>query len=184
MIGDNVLDMKYKIQNIKYTIQYNKGIALFVAVLVSGIVLVIGAGVMNITLKEIKLSSLGRESTQSFYTADTGLECALYWDDIKTTGSPSSIFATSSASTLPSSSNCINTDITASSWVVVSNTNAATTTFTLQFTADVNDPCVTVLVAKYKDINGITRTTIDSRGINSCNINRINRVERGIRLSY
>jgi len=79
-------------KNTKRQFLYNRGIALFVAVLTAGIALAIGAGVMNITLKELKLSLLGRESTEAFFAADTGFECALYWDDVKTYGSPSGIF--------------------------------------------------------------------------------------------
>jgi len=56
------------------------GVALFIAILIASVALAIGAGVLNITLKQLKLASFGAGSTQAFFSADTGLECALKWD--------------------------------------------------------------------------------------------------------
>ena len=44
------------------------------------IVVVYRISIYNITLKELILSSYGRNSQFAFYAADTGLECALYWN--------------------------------------------------------------------------------------------------------
>jgi Tfp pilus assembly protein PilX len=57
-----------------------RGFTLFYAVLVSSLLLAIGVAIFNITFKELILSSGARESVNAFYAADTGLECALYWD--------------------------------------------------------------------------------------------------------
>jgi hypothetical protein len=43
-------------------------------------VLAVGASIINIALKQVILSGAGRESQFAFYAANTGLECALYWD--------------------------------------------------------------------------------------------------------
>jgi len=168
----------YKLLTTNYSLQTNKGVALFVAVLTASIALVIGMGSLSISLREIKLSSLGGESSSAFYAADTGLECALYWD-LDPSGS---IFATSSSSVPAGSSDCIGEDIT-NGWVTVSDTAAATTTFTLKFNTD-DDPCANVTVAKYKDAIGRAITKIDSRGLNSCNPASAKRVERGVRTTY
>jgi hypothetical protein len=56
------------------------GFTLFYAVLVASLLLAIGLAIFNITFKEVVLSSGARESANAFYAADTGLECALYWD--------------------------------------------------------------------------------------------------------
>jgi hypothetical protein len=56
------------------------GLALFFAVLTASLVLTIGLALFNITLKEFVLSSQIRDSQFAFYAADSGLECALYWD--------------------------------------------------------------------------------------------------------
>lgn len=57
-----------------------KGFTLFYAVLTASLLLAIGIAIFNITFKELILSSGARESANAFYAADTGLECALYWD--------------------------------------------------------------------------------------------------------
>ena len=53
--------------------QVTKGFVLPFAVLISGILLSIGLAVFNIIMKEVLLSSSGRESQFAFYAADTGL---------------------------------------------------------------------------------------------------------------
>lgn len=61
-------------------IQFNKGYTLLFAVLVSVLVLSVGLSILNISKKEFLLSSSARESTKAFYAADSGLECAAYFD--------------------------------------------------------------------------------------------------------
>jgi hypothetical protein len=56
------------------------GFAMLIAVLVSGLFLAIGATIYRIALIEIILSSTGRDSHLAFYSADSGAECALYWN--------------------------------------------------------------------------------------------------------
>lgn len=57
-----------------------KGFTLLYAVLVSSIVLAASLSIINIALKQHKLSALSRESQVAFYAANTGVDCALYWD--------------------------------------------------------------------------------------------------------
>lgn len=54
-------------------------VALF-AVLLSVIVLAIAIGISSISYKEIILSSSARDGNTAFFAADTGAECALYYD--------------------------------------------------------------------------------------------------------
>lgn len=56
------------------------GFALLVATLVSGLFLAISAVIFQIAYLQLLLSSTGRDSQFAFYAADTGAECALYWD--------------------------------------------------------------------------------------------------------
>ncbi|MCB9805847.1 hypothetical protein H6775_01665 [Candidatus Nomurabacteria bacterium] len=58
----------------------NKGFTLLFAVLVSVLVLAVGASIISIALKQVILSGAGRDSQFAFYASNTGLECALYWD--------------------------------------------------------------------------------------------------------
>lgn len=57
-----------------------RGFALLIATLVSGLFLAIGAVIFQIAYIQLLLSSVGRDSQFAFYAADTGAECALYWD--------------------------------------------------------------------------------------------------------
>lgn len=68
------------------------GFVLSFSVLIAGVLLSVGLAIFSITLKELLLSSGGRESQFAFYAADTGGECALYWD-IKHPGYSGSVFA-------------------------------------------------------------------------------------------
>lgn len=61
-------------------VKNEKGFTLLFAVLVSVLVLAVGASIISIALKQVILSGAGRESQYAFYAANTGVECALYWD--------------------------------------------------------------------------------------------------------
>ena len=58
----------------------NRGFTLLLSVLIASIVLALATSIFQIARKEITLSSLGRDSQFAFYAADTGAECALYYD--------------------------------------------------------------------------------------------------------
>lgn len=165
-----------QIKKIKKQFLDNSGVALFVAVLTAGIALAIGAGVLNITLKEIKLSSLGRESSEAFYAADTGLECALYWD-VNQDVFPLDQSMPDVGGGVIGCAYSVSVDST------IKGVGSATTTFTVSSSPDINDQCVSVTVAKVNYPTYIT-TTVDSRGLNSCNPLSSKRVERGIRVEY
>lgn len=57
-----------------------KGVTLLLAIMISSIAIAIGLGIALIVLGELNLSGTAKESYQAFYAADTGTECALYWD--------------------------------------------------------------------------------------------------------
>jgi len=50
------------------------------ASLLASLLTAIGLAMYTIAKKEVVLSSLGRDSQFAFYAADTGAECAMYWD--------------------------------------------------------------------------------------------------------
>lgn len=58
----------------------SRGFVLLYAVMTSTIVLAVGVSIISIALKQLAISTLGRESQYAFYAANTGAECALYWD--------------------------------------------------------------------------------------------------------
>ncbi len=59
-------------------IENNRGFTLLLASLIASLLATIGLAMFAIAQKEIRLSSMGRESQFAFYAADTGAECALF----------------------------------------------------------------------------------------------------------
>ena len=164
-----------------------KGFAMLFAVLVSSVLLAVGLSIFNLTVKELSLSASGRESQFAFFAADSGAECALYWD-IK----GSQVFATSSASVTnrtptPTNPDCIDTQSAAQTVDIYNNVTAsaqsATTQFNLTIPNGATPYCATVIVTKDSS-SGLTKTTIDSRGYNTCDVNNTNRVERALKITY
>jgi len=160
----------------------SRGFTLIIAILVSSLMLAIGFSLANFAVKQIIISSTGRESQFAFYAADTGIECAFYWDFKY---GADSAFATSSASNPPTSNiHCNNQDIAASPWTISADATKATTTFAFNFLPE--PYCVVVAIAK----SGET-TTVESRGYNvgtvsgsACTSSNPRRVERAIRVRY
>lgn len=64
------------------------GIALLITLLLMGVLLGIGATLLNVTLKQLQLSSIALESEIAFQAANAGVECALYYDYVPTAGAP------------------------------------------------------------------------------------------------
>ncbi len=158
------------------TLHDARGFTLLYAVLMSSLLLTIGLGIFNITIKELLLSSAGRESQFAFYAADTGAECALYWDfkfDSFGTTSDSAITCNGvlmggTDPGTPYSNTCCGG----------AGPNVASI-FTLDFAPE--PYCVTVYVTK---LEGPDRTTIESRGYNTCDPGNPRRVERTILVTH
>ena len=159
--------------------------------------LAIGVSIFNLTVKELALSASGRESQFSFYAADTGAECALYWDFKGT-----DIFATSTdnRNPNPATPDCVDSKtggvvtpqyITDNNYVISARTlTGATTQFSLTIpNIDAQGSsapyCSIVTVTKaYNSSTGAIETTIDSRGYNTCITTDPNRVERALKVNY
>ncbi len=166
-----------------------RGSTLFIAVLLSSLLLAIGFSLANFATKQIIISTAGRESQFAFYAADTGVECALYWDFKAPSGSA---FATSSDSVtyglVPSSGiKCNSHDIAAGPPVetIITNGNRATTTFGFDFSPQ--PYCAIVVVGKSPGA-----TIIESHGYNigtlssgpACLTDNPRQIERAIRVRY
>lgn len=59
-----------------------RGFAMLFTVLIITLILSIAIGISNLSLKQMILSSLAKDSQISFYEADTAVECGLYYDSI------------------------------------------------------------------------------------------------------
>lgn len=149
-----------------------RGFTLLFAVLVANLILAIGIATFALTVKQVTLSSVGRESQFAFFAADSGIECALYWDFTSQAFS-----ATEAIDQIV----CNGTTITEADdgGAIGGRGYGNPTTFTFTFPPD--PFCAQVSVTKY---DSPRRTVIDSRGYNTCDTGNPRRVERGIRANY
>lgn len=154
-----------------------KGIAIYIAVTITAALILVSFSILSIAIKQINISSSGRDSQAAFYAADSGVECTLYWDLKNTTNPGFSAFATN---TPLQTISCNNQSITVSRNVSSSNGNG-TSTYTYNFAPD--SYCVSITIAK-KYVGEQPTTRIESRGYNSCDVNTQRRVERAILVSY
>jgi hypothetical protein len=180
-----------------------RGFTIFFAVLVASLALAIGLAMYDLTVRELALSGVASQSQYAFTTADTGAECALYWDSKGPllNGVPS-VFATSSnpGNASPPSSGvlCNGIDIAQSGtppvpfqayptgwtgWVVTTSASAATTTFTITFPA-YDNRCALVQVSKYISASSTPHTVIYSQGFSTCATGATNTVERELKVTY
>lgn len=175
-----------------------QGFTVFFAALVSSLALAVGLAIYDITVRELDLSATASQSQYAIYAADTGAECALYWDVKYNTNQ--SAYATSSASTgMPTSGILCNTQDVAlygtpptpivaaptgwTPWSITTGASVATTTFYISFLPSV-PYCAMVEVGKSTDSNGITYTNIVSHGYNTCFSGGVTRLERTLQVTY
>lgn len=206
--------MKILIKKTQETANQYQGFTLFIAMIVTGLVLAIGFSIGNIVLKELTLSSSGKQSQIAFYAADSIAECALFWDKKQSDATPVGIspFATDTPFTVSPDQEIrcgSGVDVTATSGQIghflkiygddngpVNDPNLAANA-TSTFYAAFRDPggnaslssCGKVTIAK----TPIT-TIIEARGYNSnyvgnavtgsCDLSSPKTVERGLRVKY
>lgn len=162
------------------------GFTILFAVLVASLLLSIGLAIFNIALKEIILSSTARESQYAFYAADSGIECALYFDLQEEAFSISAIHGPIDCNDAPiPNEGGGSTDFGGQGYGYVNR-------FTLMSLSGASaDPCAVVTVIKTLDTDGnddtthddpFERTKIESRGRSSCDSSNPRRVERAIEL--
>jgi len=168
----------------------NNGFVLYLTVLLVGIFLVISLSIGRIVSKEIILSAQGRESQFAFYAADSGVECALFWD-FRHPGFGDTIFATSSETGAGGVVNpvitCNGQDITArppNPAPILGSDNALTEFFLDLPVGGCTIPdCPCVRIEVKKESSGI-KTIVKAFGSNTCAAVTPLRVERAIRVQY
>jgi Tfp pilus assembly protein PilX len=163
-----------------------RGFTLFIAALVSSVLLSLAIYMAGIAQKELLLTNLARESQYAFYAADAGAECSLYLDfqgryepgTGQTAIQCGGVLLTNLADS--TSTGTYSTALT---------TSASTPSVRLQYQQA--GRCIIMHVYKLDvsptdgilDANG---TIIDSRGYNTaCSLtNSPRRLERAVRLQY
>lgn len=180
---DNLLQTPHEKQN-SWQIEHNKsGFVILIAVLVASLLISLGAFIASIAVKELTLSTSGRDSSLAFYAADAAIECALYQDlHVEQ-------FLINATSTGPSSLLCNATSTPIIVDSVLTNSNRGVSEFSVSFPQltgnDPNfSPFARVRVTK-NDIGGPSdETVIESRGYNVMSTSTSNRVERALEVTY
>lgn len=183
----------------------NEGFVLLFSVLVASLVLSVGMSIISIALKQVILSGSGRESQYAFYMANTGAECATYWDlagntIIDANGNNGPVFAAGSGvpATTDPNVKCLNmtiTDlqpttcspnITIPDWCAFSSGSVYNTRFRISYEPTaLSQRCAEVTVSKTVDGSGVvTATKITSRGYNTCDESNPRRIERALEFNY
>lgn len=150
--------MKY---NFYKKIPTDSGFTMLIAVVVTSMLLIISFAVVNVAVKQLIVATSNKESQYAFYNADSGIECAVYWD------------FRGAVSAFDQPVDPISCDGDSVTPTVLS---VATTTFTINLTKG----CVVVQVGKHPG----EITVIDSRGYNTCSGSAIRKVERAEKLVY
>jgi len=157
-----------------------RGITIYIAVTVTAALVLVAFAVIDYALKQVGISSVAKDSQIAFYAADSGIECALYWD-LRNTGQ--STFGTSTPEL----------DITCNNKSAhiykINNGSAGTSTFAFDFSTS-DTSCVAVTVAK-RFVGQNINTKIESRGYNvgtasgsTCTGASTRKVERAIEVTY
>ena len=190
-----------KIKNVR---KLKRGFILPFAILIATLILSVSLGVSSILVKEIFFSNLNRESSISYYAADTAMECAVAIENINQAGGgifPNGELGNEATSTFIN----INTD---------RHTNFSSTTifcatvpiFDSSISSFKVEDCTEIFCANGMDFQGKTSTfnmrmdlgdgefrcanvsvtktptkrRIISRGYNTCNLSGNNVIERAI----
>lgn len=148
----------------------NQGFVILFAGTISAILLSIALGVANIAFKEVKFRTSDKDTNVAFFAADTGADCALFYDKSDQNKFPAGGPATA---------------ITCAGENVSVSFNAEVYDFTITNLGDLGQGCAKVTVDKTAVIPPLTK--IISNGYNngggSC-VQSSNTVERQIELNY
>lgn len=201
-------NMKKSVISNHFSVKDKKsGFTLLFSVLVSVLILAVGASIISIALKQVILSGAGRESQFAFYAANTGLECALYWDlhprpDQKYIFPATGLSGGNQARVDTNdwaNIKCAGGELSSGIGVSPKFTSEVPWSSDLQgaidgdykFRISISNTilpvsyCAEVNVKKsYSSSTGRITTTINSRGLNTCDENSPRAVERGLVLEY
>lgn len=143
-----------------------RGFTLLIAVIVTSVLVSIGLALVDVSVKQLTLSSTAKSSQLAFYNADAALECGLYHDQQ---------FNAFSQAIATTSIRCNNNQT-----ISVSGVNAGvlrTSTFSITCPGG-----TTAQVTVIKNTSG--ETAIYANGYSACSATDPRRVERGLKVTY
>jgi Tfp pilus assembly protein PilE len=157
-----------------FTLQ-SRGFTLLVTMILVSVILSVSLSLLDLSYKQVYLTSIEAQSQVAFYNADSGLECALFQDEKQdmfdyTSELTSGSFACEGQSNI--------------TYVATPPSGALprTTVFTIPCAGDTTSGDGSATVTVYKQSTG--STNIYSNGFNTCHASDTRRVERGITASY
>lgn len=180
----------------KNSTQKNKGFTLLFAVIVSVLVLSVGASLITLAIKQVRLSGSARDSQFAFYASNTGIECAQYWDFHNEIGADIGdgfAFKPAGAGGYGDTDQvtCLGIKIidpakildpAESNFTYASSGLISTSTFRIQFPDQ--EYCADVTVTKEINADDTIDTKIVSNGYNTCDPNNPRRIQRGLEINY
>lgn len=139
-------------------IKQNKGIALLFTIMLSSILLVIALSIVDIATKESIFTTSARNTNNAFFSADTGIECALYQDQ------KANIFNKDAEDV---NFDCLNNNTVNIQYILSS--NIKTWTFDLINMGSSGNSCAKVEIEKTLNdqLNAFTNAKITARGYSS-----------------
>ena len=136
-----------------------QGVTLLLAIFISALALSIGLGIFAIIFGELGISGTSKESLEALYAADSGVECALFWD-IK-----QQAFSTSTSNSISCAGSAFSVG------------GSSLSVFDLNFS---NNSCAHVRLQKTG-----SETIITSLGENiACGLTGARTVQRGLEVKY
>jgi len=166
-----------------------RGFTILFAVLVGGLLFAMGIAIANVAMKEVILTTAGKSSEAAFFAADTGTECALYFDLVA--GRTSLKFPNSSNNVPAEEDRIILCNDIEIPLTYDAGTTQAITTFYATWSSEFpNKSCVEVTVDKTVPVPPNPGTTIiEARGRNDSDCtpeapHNPGRVERALRVRY
>lgn len=187
-----VKDKGLRIKDSARSANHTRGFTILFAVLIGSLLFSLGLAIAHLSIKEIVLSAAGKQSETAFFAADTGIECALYWDlrvhntfpDFNTAPrDPDGAINCNGGSVTLNFTTPLPPEAYPKEPLPGGNANAATTTFRLVYSTG----CADITVGKTRSQGPGTpgRTVIESRGRSDCGTEfNPARVERALRVRY
>lgn len=150
-----------------------RGFTLLIAVILTSVLVSVGMALFDIAYKQIVLTGAVRSSQYAFYAADTGLECALFWDQ---TVNAFSAAAPRASITCGGSTIAVSGSMSG---------NIRTSTFSMPCIAGRTSQ-VTVMKANvgYSCNAQGSHSCLYVNGFSSCNTDDTRRIERGLQAFY
>lgn len=147
----------------------HRGFTLLTAVVLSSVILTVALALLDVTYKQVLLTSIARQSQHAFYAADSVLECILFYDQHY------DAFNTNYDGITQVSCNGVTTPFTSSG------SSPKTTNMTITC-GTVGTVQAEVAISKNNDEAPVSRIYVS--GYSSCNPNDPRRVERGVKMLY